>query len=858
MLRSVAFLLLVLPWGPLRPAHAQRPVLPSLEAGAAAKEYLHTVWTTEDGLPQNSINAIVQTRDGYLWLATFGGLARFDGVTFTTFDMANTGGLASNRMVSLYEDREGVLWIGHETGEVTRYQDGSFTSYTTVDGLPGGTVVEAFIEDEAGSLWIGTRGGLVRFADGVFTTYTRREGLPHDWVNALLLDRQGRLWVGTEGGLARYEDGTFTAYAYKEGLPSTIIGALYEDRHGTLWVGTGQGMAYYRDDHFIPFSTPGLPSGAIRVIAEDREGNLWVGAIHSPLERQLIRLGGGAGSDGPNDRSITATYPFEADIDAIYEDREGNLWVGTDGDGLHRFRERPVTRYTTEDGLPHNSVFRVTTDGEGGLWISADCGKLTRFRDGTFTTYTALPDGGKIGCVWALLRDRSGVFWIGSDDKLIRWGDQGYTRYTINDGLPGENVLSLFEDRDGALWVGTGGKGVVRFDADGLVPSTVEDGLVHGDVRFITQSQDGALWFGTREGVSRLHDGHFTSYTAVDGLSPGMVRAIYEDADGVLWIGTYGGGLSRLEDGQITRFTMDHGLFDNVVSRILEDERGNLWMLGNLGLFYVSRAQLNDVAEGRRSSIESVSFGPEEGMAEGNGGGQPAGWQTDDGRMWFPTIDGLAVIDAKHHRINEAPPPVVIERAIIDGVEVDVQGLGEVPPGDRNLEIHYTGLSFAAPEKVRFKYRLEGYEEAWQDAGTRRVAFYTNIPPGTYTFRVKAANNDGVWNEAGASLTISLAPYFYETGWFYAFSVLLLGWAGYTAFRRRTRSIQARNAALEAFNAQLNAEITERGRAEAALRKSEAHFRSLIENALDTIIILDPEATVLYISPSIVRWDFKV
>ncbi|MFB3133761.1 MAG: two-component regulator propeller domain-containing protein, partial [Rhodothermales bacterium] len=717
MLRSVAFLLMVLPWGPLRLAHAQRPVLPSLEAGAAVKEYVHTVWTTEDGLPQNSINDIVQTRDGYLWLATFGGLVRFDGMTFKVFDRANAEGLAGNRITALYEDRAGVLWIGHEGGAVSRYADGVFMHSTVADGLSGGTVFD-FAEDAEGTLWMTTEKGLVRFSEGRFRVYTTRDGLPGDFIFSLLLDREGRLWISMEEGLGYYAEGRFTFFTEENGLSDPFTTALFEDRTGRLWVSSPMGF-YYEDGQFTPFSRPGWPPQYVAKFWVDRQDNLWVGYKHG----RLVRFASETASNARSDRAPAASISLGAQIRPIFEDREGNLWVGTNGAGLHRFHERPVIQYTPEDILPSIRVSRVTEGAPGEFWLNDGCRALVRYRGGTFTAYSSFdPDGlfqdRLFGCIGSLLGDRAGTIWIGNtkegNHRLIRFRDGDYTLFTREDGVPDADIYALFEDRDGDLWLGTQGQGVVHFKEEtAFAHYTTADGLVHDDVRFITQDRDGVLWFGTAGGLSRFEDGLFINYTAEADLAPGMVRALHIDPDGTLWVGTYGGGLSRLKDGHITRYTTDDGLAENFISRILEDEQGKLWMLGNLGLSVLPRAMLNDFAEGRIASVEPILLGTTEGMAEGNGGGQPAGWQAEDGRMWFPTIEGLAVVDARHFRWNTAPPPVVIERVLADGQEMDLRQDVAAPPGPRDLEIHDTGLSYVAPEQVRFKYKLDGYDEAW-------------------------------------------------------------------------------------------------------------------------------------------------
>ncbi len=544
---------------------AQPAVQTVVDAHVADRDYLHAIWTIEDGLPQNSVNDILQTRDGYLWLATFGGVARFDGVTFTVFDEATAPGLASNRMLSLFEDQAGTLWIGHETGEVNAYRNGVFTSYDPDDGLSKGSIY-AFSQGEDGTLWIGTGQGIVRFRDGVFTTYTTADGLPSNQVFDLLVDRQGRLWMGTDAGVACLEDGRFTVYDAADGLPGLIVGNLYEDRNGILWVGTSLGLTYYREGRFIAVMPGEEGAWPVRSIGEDHRGGLWVG---KGAGHQLVRLEGATPLPG-NAPEITVRLAIgNRNQKSLFIDQEANIWVGTDGEGLHRFREKPITRFTTEDGLAQISVFRVVGDDEGGVWFNAGCDNLTQFSEATLSTYSTLPDGGKIGCVWSLLRDRAGVLWAGTDHGLIRWAGPDYTYFTSADGLPEGHVVSLFEDREGTLWIGTGENGVARYDGETFRTYSTQDGLVHNDVRYIMQGQDGALWFGTREGVSCLRNGVFSNYTVEDGLSPGMVRVLHQDADGIIWVGTYGGGLSRLKGGVVTRYTLEVGLLDYVVSHIL-------------------------------------------------------------------------------------------------------------------------------------------------------------------------------------------------------------------------------------------------------------------------------------------------
>ena len=768
---------------------------------------MHRIWTTEEGLPQNMVNDILQTRDGYLWLATFGGLGRFDGHRFTVFNIANTEGLGSNRILSLHEDREGALWMGLETGELARFHQGVFSTYEVDEGLPGG-VIWSIVEDREGNLWIGGAGGLGRLTDGRFRTYTVADGLPANWVTSLLVDRVGDVWIGTRGGLGRYSAGRFTVYTTDDGLPDRRVRALFEDHVGNLWVGTKNGLARHSEGRFTAYPSTSQPIVSIRSIAEDRAGNLWISTGGALVRLEVATAPGG-------ERLRSAVYPFDAftygdfPIWSIFQDQEDNLWVGIRGQGLSRLRKRAVMRYTTRDGLPNPQVLPITSDGEGGLWIGSGCtGGVTRYQSGTFTLHQA--NDRKIQCPRALLRDRKGVLWIGHNEVMTRYQDGTYTHYTKDDGLPPGVVRALFEDRVGTLWVGFQGGGVARFQDDVFTPYTTHDGLLNDHVVFITQDRRGALWFGTQKGLSRFENDVFTNFSTQDGLSPGMVRAIHEDEDGTLWIGTYGGGLSRLKEGIFTRYTMDDGLFDNVISRILEDDRGNLWMNGNLGLFYVSRKALNDFADGAIPSIECVSFGPGDGMAEGNGGGQPAGWKTPDGKMWFPTIDGLVVVDPAHLNINNVPPPVVIEQVFIDDVQFDLEHTLEATQGRGDLEVRYAALSFSRPGRVRYKYRLEGYDEDWVDAGDRRVAYYTSLPHGDYRFGVIASNDYGVWNEEGASVRVTIHPPWWRKTWAYIVYGLLFATGLFATSRfQRRHVLQKAHAQARIREAQLKAENAE-------------------------------------------------
>ncbi len=827
---AFAFLCSALLWRQAALAHDHRK---------AITQYGHDVWQTEQGLPQNSVQVIVQTRDGYLWLGTQEGLVRFDGVKFTIFDKRNTKQIQHNNIQALIEGRDGSLWIG-TSGGLLRFHSGRFTAYTAQEGLSHNSIT-ALCEDRQGNLWIGTfGGGLNRFKDGHFTVYTTKDGLVNDFIWALREDHEGNLWIGTNGGLARLRDGRFTAYSQKDGLAHDFVWSIYEGRDRSLWVGTTGGLMRLRDGRFTTYTKKdGLSHEVVKAVFEDKAGTLWIGTDGGGLNR----LAGGRFSSFTSKEGLSSDF-----VVAFYQDREGSLWVGTRGGGLNRFKEGKFLTYSTREGLSHDLVRAIYETQDGSVWMATK-GGLSRLKDGRLTTYTT-KDGLPSDVVTSLAEDHAGNLWIGSEGGLTRLRDGRFTNYNKKDGLSHNSVRAIHEDRAGNLWVGTRSGGLSCF-REGRFTNYLGRGFPSNLVRCLYEDQAGHLWIGGERGLTRLKDGQFTTYTTQDGLAHDSVCAIHEDRDGVLWIGTYGGGLSRFRDGKFTNYTTREGLFDDVVFRILEDGQENLWMSCNKGVFRVSKRELNDFAEGRVQTITSISYGAADGMksSECNGGSQPAGWKTRDGRLWFPTIRGVAVIDPNNIRLNRQLPPVVIEQMVVNHQPVELRQQLQLPPSEGQLEFHYTALSFLAPGQVRFKYRLEGFDRDWVDAGTRRTAYYTNIPPGSYRFRVIACNSDGVWNEAGASVEFDLKPHFYQTTWFYVLCALAISFTAAGLYRLRIKNLRAREQELARLvderTLKLQEEILERKRMAEMLRDREQHLRTIIEATPDCIKLMKADGTLL-------------
>jgi signal transduction histidine kinase/ligand-binding sensor domain-containing protein len=764
---------------------------------AIVAQFQFDSWSTDDGLPQNSIQAILQTRDGYLWLTTSDGLVRFDGVRFTVFERGATNGFDSNRLTALFEDREGTLWIGTEDRGIIRYRNGVFTSYTTEDGLPD-FYAASFREDKAGNLLVKTLSGIVERRGERFAPYPVEYDLEPAPGNAAAGSFNHRAFSFYDSnGVHRYEEGRYKTYRLNERAHPRYV---YQDQQETLWITSTDNRLFRLKADSSMVEEIKIKNGlsgryADAVVYDDRQGSIWL----STPGGDLSRLSEGsltifAESQGYSGKRVTR----------FYEDREGYVWLGTFNQGLHRMSRQIISAYVNAAGSSTNNIYTTYEDHEGTIWIGTWGSGLSSFRDGKFTNYANLTrtTGSHIT---ALFEDREKSLWVGSNTfGLSRRKDGQWTTFTRAEGLSNDSIFAVLQDRTGSLWIGTA-NGLNRYKDGVFTVFTTKEGLAHQRVQAIYEDRAGYLWLGTLGGVSQFKDGVFTSITEKDGLSSNHIRSIYEDSDGAIWIGTYDSGLNRLKDGKITRYTRQDGLFNNGVFQILEDAAGNFWISCNRGVYRVNKKELNDFAGGKTQTITSISFDKGDGMpsSECNGGYQPAGLKSRDGKLLFPTQGGLAVVDTEAVRTSTRPPPVVIEGIILDHQSVPISDRLEISPGKENLEIQYTGLSFIKPQLIRFRYKLAGLNDDWIEAGTRRTAYYSYVPPGEYFFTVIAANSDGVWNNSGASLKIIVYPPFWRTRWFLALSALALLGMVFLVYEYRVRGLKRANALQESFSRQL-------------------------------------------------------
>lgn len=741
------------------------PVGFALDPSLRLTQYVHDSWTSNEGLPQDSINDIAQTPDGYLWLATQEGIARFDGSQFMTFDSKSTGGTIQNFVYALFVDRRGTLWAG-ASGGLLRYDGkGSFNLVGPKQGWPDSSA-KSLAQDGAGSLWAGLatdggshgRKGLVRLKDGRVTIFTTRDGLSSDEVHQTWPDGND-LWIATGNGLDVMTEGKVRVYTTADGLASNDVRAVRKDHAGNVWAGTARGLSRYRDGRFTTFTTTdGLLDNEIRSLYEDRDGVVWVATAKGVNRFVQGELQSAAGIPGLGDDRI---FTF-------MEGREGSLWIGTHASGLHRLRSGKFTPYGSPEGLSGTSVSAMYEDRAGRMWLAMAGGALNVLANGALVTKDLVQDGFGGDTINTMLEDRAGNFWAGTDRGLKRL-QQGRFGPPLTVGLPDVRVTVLYEDRVGTLWVGTS-NGLARRVAGKVEPVPLPRGAP-GSIRLLDEDREGRLWIGGGDGLGYLANGKYTAVPAYGA----NVQSMLEDPDGTLWFTTWGSGLLRLRARRMTRITSVDGLFDDVAWKMVDDGAGNFWMGSNRGVSRVSREELSSFAPGRGTAIHSVSYGVADGMRRREINlTQHSIIRAHDGTLWFATTDGVAVIDPIHIRTNRLPPPVILEHFSTDGNVMPTMGPLELPPGRGNLEVEYVALTFVAPSRVRYRYMLEGFDKEWIEAGTRRTAYYTNIAPGTYTFRVIAANDDGVWNTRGASLTFRLAPAFHQTWWFYVLIVVAL------------------------------------------------------------------------------------
>jgi len=739
-------------------------------AGRGTLPFTLRSWQREQGLPQNFVRALTQTRDGYLWIGTDNGVARFDGVRFVSF--GEREGLRCGSVSRICEDSQGALWIGSASEGLTRWQDGKFVTFTVKAGLPANAIT-ALAEDNERRLWVGTSAGLAYFQKGQLTALGD-EAVKGKAITGLFKDQHGAMWVAAkDSGVFQFQDGKLNP------LKDASAEKLFRDPHcvlvdqqDRLWIGAGDDFVLCRDaGQWTRYRIPRhLDKPFINTLVESPDGTVWAGSVSEGLFQfkngKLTAINANSGL-------------LDNFIEALRVDREGNLWIGT-GAGLNQLRPKSVSFFGQEEGLGYGAVQGMVEVSPGVIWAGKSNDGLYRWQGRNFSRLLLAGLSRTEAPVSAVLATRGGSCWVASSKGLLRVenlkADSVESQPTV---LLDINAISLAEDRAGAVWVGTREGQVWRMQGDQREALT--NFWQAKPVTVIAQSSDGAMWIGTEGGGLHLYQaqGH-EQFGKTTGLLSDFIRTIHEDSQGVIWIGTAGGGLARWQNGKISVFTTREGLPDDTISQILEDDFGRLWLGSNRGIICISKVELQELVIGKTTTLYPRMFGRAEGMLseECAGGFFPAGLKTQAGLLWFATQKGLVMIDPCLKNAAKQGPAVVLEEVVLDGAPVvDFQAVSiaressapklRFAPGKHRIELRYTGLSFTAPERMRFRYKLEGLDSDWVDAGSRRAAYYSYVPPGVWRFRVIACDGEGVWNEVGASLSFEVLPHFWQTWWFF-------------------------------------------------------------------------------------------
>lgn len=769
---------------------AQQPTY-YLDPNKKLFQYNLETWSTDNGLPTNSILSICQSEIGYLWIGSYDGLIRFDGQNFKVYNQFNTPQLKSNNIRRIIESHDGTLWMTTQGSGLVSMKDDKFKTYGSEEGLSN--LYRALCLDSKGRIWATSPDkGWFYFENEEFTFLEYEYPLEETEVRAIVEDKFGGMWFGTLGkGLYYYKDNKFKVYSDEHGLINNWIYSIYLDTQGVLWVGTLEGVCYYEDNRFHEYKIPGI--GTINDIVEDIYNNLWISST-TGLYRLNKRLGEIEHLDA--DRGLEHNF-----INDLLFDFEGNLWMANYKGGLSQLKDGKFTNYSAFGGL-HGKVVNAICELDSNTFLSAfDNGKLSLLKNGNIEAYYTRSqlEGKRIRHI---LKDSDNNLWFSTYSGLLKVLPGGREKwYNKSNGFPGTQIRVAFEDSRGRIWVGTRNNGLVRFNEDNsLEIFDISNGLSSNLIMSIEEAPNGKMLIGTSEGVGGLNvldnDKVETVYSTEDGLTSDIVFNTYTDKQGITWIAA-NGGISSLKEGKITSYTVNEGLKCDNPFDILEDDNGFLWLPSSKGIIRIDRDELLKFDLKSGDQLINVLFDKHDGMNQSECNPTTQALKASNGTMLFPTIDGITQIDPMYIPVNNYYPPVVIEELITDKGAVDKTEQIIIDSKNKRITFKYTGISLYEPAEVVFRYQLDGFEDKWVATGNTRTVSYTNLSPGPYTFRVIASNNDGISDNLGTSLKFYVEPQFHETGIFlFIIAIIILG-VGYTIYVIRIRQLKAKQTELQ-------------------------------------------------------------
>ena len=764
------------------------------DTNSSANLWLTRIWQTDDGLPDNNVTGVAQAADGHLWVATLGGLMRFDGEGFEKFSTTHLPKVSKHVVRTIYLDQHGHLWLVMDRGAVVRVDETAARVFDATDGFADSRVT-AVAEDNEDGVWFVCGNEVCRIQGDKVERFGAKEGLPTGGNIWLATDEQGQLWFACGSQVGIFRAGRWqTLLTLDSG--SVRLAAAHA---GGMWICTATQVLKFVEGG-EPQELAKLPDRvSVQVMLEDHTGALWIGTGADGL----LRL------QGNKLESMSVSHP---EINALTEDREGNMWVSTAGGGLNLLRPRAMDLIGAKAGLPFESVRSVCQDAEGWMWVALQNGSLARGRGNEWHEMSSAEGwpGGNVSCVAAA---REGGIWIGTHDRgLQRWQAGKFQEWGQHEGLGSQNVRSLLQAANGDLWIAADLPSRLWLFEHGQFYKLQLPAGVRA-LRALAEGVDGTIWAGTSDGqILRIRGRTIVNELAAQNRPSYSVRCLHTTADGSLWIGYAGWGIGRWHDGHYSRITTTQGLYDDYVSQMLSDGQGGLWLTGNHGLFQVRLEELVDVAEGRSTHLRSNAYGRGEGLSslqpvyENN----PTTWRGNEGQLWFSTRKGVLEVQPDKIRDNPIPPTVFVKEVRLDDNLValyesqsplrvpdesklmDLRATNEplqLPPRHAKIEFTFTALSFNSPENIQFRYRLKGFDTEWIEAGTQRSAKYPRLPAGKYEFEVTACNEAGVWNKTGFHLPFSVQPFFWQTWWFRVllvttFMAAVIAVVRYVSFRR--------------------------------------------------------------------------